>query len=173
MKLTKGVWRKKCHLVSPTKLCPTLVVDTTRSFTQLVCHTLNMVNKWGVFTVVSVNQYCSLFSLGYCATRLLQMNLCDCRYYLQRQLFGPKLMDRQRCTLWTETEKDLLRLHYKTHITILMLCTKTSSLNLLAKKVAHKMLVKSSSSLMLSHNLCTIRAACARAWQCLIRRKKN
>ena len=38
-----------------------------------------------------------------------------------------------------------------------------SSVNLLAKEGAHKMLVKLSLSLLLSHNLCTIRAACARA----------
>ena len=37
--LADGVWRKRCHLVSP-ELLTTLQVHTTRSYAQLLCHTL-------------------------------------------------------------------------------------------------------------------------------------
>ena len=57
-----------------------------------------IVNKCGVFTVVTVNKYWSLFCIGICATWPLRMNLCKHQYYFWQHLFGPKLMDRQRRT---------------------------------------------------------------------------
>ena len=34
------IWRKKCYSVSPTRCCPTLLVHTTRIYTQLQCRML-------------------------------------------------------------------------------------------------------------------------------------
>ena len=69
-----------------------------------------VVNKWGVFTDVTVNQYWTLFGLYVWAKRLLQMNLCKRQYYLWQQLFAPILQTDKDLQLWTETEQNLLRL---------------------------------------------------------------
>ena len=71
-----------------------------------------------MFTVVTVNQYWSLFGLDYCATWLLQMNLCKHQYYFWQWLFAPKLMDRQRCTTVDRDKTWLTQTVIQTHITI-------------------------------------------------------
>ena len=38
--MTNSVWHKRCHSLSPTKLHPTLQEHTSRSYAQLLCHTL-------------------------------------------------------------------------------------------------------------------------------------
>ena len=35
--LVFDIWCKKCNSLSPTKLCSTLIVQTTRSYAQILC----------------------------------------------------------------------------------------------------------------------------------------
>ena len=87
----------------------------------------HMVNKWSVLTVVTVNQYWSLFNLWLLCHTVFADELCKSQFYFfNGDSLRLNLWTDKDVQLWTETEHDLLRLIHKTYITILMIVRKTS-----------------------------------------------
>ena len=101
--------------VSPTNSCTAQTQERKNGKDANNNRQTKTVNKWGMLTVVTVNQYRSLFSVGICATRLLQMNLCKHQYYFWRWLFLPKLMERHK-DAQMKTEQDSFRPMHMKHI---------------------------------------------------------
>ena len=99
--LEHSIWRKRCHLVSPTKLCLTPLVHMFIIFAQLLWHTLSMWHaptKWQSF----VNVKAALRSLKAVRRMLLKLTpagLSFCKYVKRglitciRTLFNMKILE--------------------------------------------------------------------------------